>query len=188
LETIAIPTPLEGVLVVEIKFMQDHRGFFIENYHRRQFAAIGIHDEFKQDNHSRSRAGVLRGLHYQDMSAPMSKLVRCTRGRILDVAVDLRIGSPTFAGWFGVELTEENMKQLYVPVGFGHGFLTLSDVAEVQYKCSNFYAPESEGAVAWNDPEIGIEWPIPNPVLSRRDSLAGSLRQYRERPAFFYHS
>ena len=186
METIAIPTPLEGLLVVEIKFMQDHRGFFIENYHRRQFAAIGIGDDFKQDNHSRSSAGVLRGLHYQDMRAPMSKLVRCPRGRILDVAVDLRVGSPTFARWFSMELSEENMQQLYVPTGFAHGFLTLSDVAEVQYKCGNFYTPEAEGAIAWNDPEIGIEWPIRNPVLSQRDSQAMSLRRYLERPAFIY--
>ena len=186
LETCAIPTPLDGLLIVEIKFHKDHRGFFIENYHRRQFADIGIQDEFLQDNHSQSRKGVLRGIHYQDMRAPMSKLVRCTRGRILDVAVDLRVGSPTFAGWFAVELSDENMRQLYVPVGFGHGFLTLSDIAEVQYKCSNMYSPATEGAIRWDDPDIGVEWPTREPILSSRDSQALSLRQYLEQPAFVY--
>jgi dTDP-4-dehydrorhamnose 3,5-epimerase len=187
METIALPTPLAGVLVVEIKYSRDERGFFIESYHRRQFAAIGIADEFVQDNHSRSAAGVLRGVHYQDMRAPMGKLVRCTRGAIFDVAVDLRAGSPTFGQWFGLELSEDNMKQLWLPVGFGHAFYTLTAVADVQYKCTNFYASQAEGAIAWNDPDLAIDWPAQNPILSQRDINAPSLKQYQARPAFLYH-
>lgn len=186
METIAIPTPLEGVLVIEIKYSRDERGFFIENYHKQRFAEIGITDEFVQDNHSRSSARVLRGLHYQDMTAPMGKLVRCTQGAIFDVAVDLRVGSPTFGKWFGIELTAENMKQVFVPVGFAHGFVTLSESADVQYKCTGFYTPAAEGVLAWNDPEVGIDWRIKDPVLSKRDSNGMSLRRYLQNPAFRY--
>jgi len=185
-ETIAIKTPLSGVLVIEIKYFRDERGFFIENYHKQRFVEIGIADEFVQDNHSRSAARVLRGLHYQDMTAPMGKLVRFTQGAAFDVAVDIRVGSPTFGQWFGIELSAENMKQLYVPPGFAHGFATLSDTAEVQYKCTGFYTPSAEGNLAWNDPDIGVAWPIKNPVLSRRDLNGMSLRQYLEKPAFHY--
>jgi dTDP-4-dehydrorhamnose 3,5-epimerase len=116
----------------------------------------------------------------------MGKLVRCSQGAIFDVAVDLRAGSPTFGRWFGVELTDQNMKQLWVPVGFGHGFATLSEVADVQYKCSGFYAPAAEGTLAWNDPDVGVEWPVRDPILSRRDQNGLSLRQYLENPAFHY--
>lgn len=177
---------LEGVLLVDTDFFRDERGFFIENYHRERFREHGLTAEFVQDNHSRSGKGVLRGMHYQDMTAPMGKLVRCTVGAVLDVAVDLRVGSPTFGEWVAEELSEENMRQLYCPPGFAHGFLTLSDTADVQYKCTGLYTPSSEGSVVWNDPEIGIQWPSATPVLSKKDSAAPSLAEYRVHPAFTY--
>jgi dTDP-4-dehydrorhamnose 3,5-epimerase len=164
----------------------DERGFFMESYHRQRYSEHGIPDEFVQDNHSRSVRGVLRGIHYQDMTAPMSKLIRCTFGSILDVAVDLRAGSPTFGKWVAEELNAQKMHQLYVPVGFGHGFLTLSDSADVEYKCGGYYAPSSEGSVTWNDPEIGIRWPNPTPTLSDRDRRAPSLSAYLKQPAFHF--
>jgi len=179
-------TSLEGVLLIDTKFFRDERGFFIENYHKQRFREHGIDAEFVQDNHSGSKHGVLRGLHYQDMTAPMGKLVRCTVGSIQDVAVDLRVGSPTFAQWVDAELSTDNMRQIWVPPGFGHGFVTLSEYAEVQYKCSGFYAPPSEGTVAWNDPELAIAWRVPDPQVSQRDGQGMSLTQYRERPAFRY--
>jgi len=184
MKTTAIPTPLEGLWVIEIAGVRDARGFFLESYHKRDFAAAGITEEFVQDNHSRSGASVLRGLHYQDTTAPMGKLIRCTVGTIFDVAVDLRVGSPTFGKWFGLELSAENMKQFWVPPGFAHGFATLSNVAEVQYKCTGFYVPASEGTLAWNDPQVGIAWPIADPILSPRDRQGMSLKQYLENPAF----
>lgn len=179
-------TKLDGVLVIEPEVFRDARGFFLESYNKREFAAHGIVHEFVQDNHSRSLHGVLRGLHFQDMSAPQTKLVRCTMGRILDVAVDLRVGSPTFAQWVAVELSAENAKQLLVPVGFAHGFAVLSEVAEVQYKCDAYYAPAAEGVVMWNDPDIGIQWPFDDPILSRRDQAGMSLKAYLADPKFFY--
>jgi len=172
--------------VIEPDVFRDDRGFFFESYHKQRFAELGVTDEFVQDNHSRSMQGVLRGIHYQDMSAPMAKLVRCTLGRILDVAVDLRAGSPTFGRWSAAELSADNKRQLLVPVGFGHAFLTLSDVAEVQYKCSGFYTPGAEGAIVWNDPELAIDWPIKDPVVSAKDRAAPSLQSYRKTPAFSY--
>jgi dTDP-4-dehydrorhamnose 3,5-epimerase len=182
-----VPTRIPEVVLVETDFFQDERGFFIESYHRRNYAEqLGLLDEFVQDNHSGSRRGVLRGFHYQDDSAPMGKLVRCLRGAILDVAVDLRVGSPTFAQWVAVELTEENKQQLMVPQGFGHAFLALSDDTEVLYKCSGYYTPSAEGTVSWNDPDINVDWPLDDPVLSQRDQSGKSLRQYMENPAFTY--
>jgi dTDP-4-dehydrorhamnose 3,5-epimerase len=177
---------LEGVLLVDAEFFRDERGYFIESWHRRNFADLGIDVDFVQDNHSSSLQGVLRGLHYQDMTAPMGKLVRCTAGRVLDVVVDLRVGSPTFSRWAAEELSDENMRQLWCPPGFGHGFLTLSESAQVQYKCSGYYTPSAEGAVAWNDPDLAIEWPISRPQLSKKDESAPSLRDYLENPAFSY--
>jgi dTDP-4-dehydrorhamnose 3,5-epimerase len=180
-----VPTKLEGVLIVDTDFVRDERGFFIETYHKRRFAEHGLDYDFVQDNHSRSGRGVLRGIHYQDLTAPMAKLVRCTLGCVFDVAVDLRVGSPTFGRWIGVELSAQNMKQLMVPVGFGHGFLTLSDEAEVQYKCTGYYTPSAEAGLAWNDPDIGIEWPTSEPpILSARDREGVSLKQYLQNPAF----
>jgi dTDP-4-dehydrorhamnose 3,5-epimerase len=173
-------------VVIQPDVFRDDRGFFFESYHKRRFAELGVTEEFVQDNHSRSMYGVLRGIHYQDRSAPMAKLVRCSLGRILDVAVDLRAGSPTFGRWSAAELSADNLRQLLVPVGFGHAFLTLSEVAEVQYKCSGYYTPGSEGAVAWNDPEIAIDWPIKEPTVSAKDRAAPTLAAYRKSPAFSY--
>jgi dTDP-4-dehydrorhamnose 3,5-epimerase len=180
------PTALAEVVVIETDFARDERGFFLESYHRRRYAAHGIDVEFVQDNHSRSARGVLRGIHFQGPPAPMGKLVRCTAGALLDVAVDLRAGAPTFAKWVAVELTAENMRQLWVPAGFGHAFVALSEFAEIQYKCSAYYTPEAEGAIAWDDPDLAITWPIADPILSRRDREAISLRDYLARPAFRY--
>src|ERR1041385_7076837 len=146
-------TPLEGLLVINVDFFSDERGFFMESWHKRDFAEAGISFDFVQDSHSRSSCRVLRGLHYQDMRAPMVKLVRCTVGRVFDVAVDLRVNSPTFGRWFGLELSAENKSQLLIPIGFAHGFLTLSDVCEIQYKQSEYYQPQTEGGIRWNDPQ-----------------------------------
>ncbi len=177
-------TSLPGVLIVDTDLFRDDRGFFIENYHKARFADQGIIETFVQDNHSRSKHKVLRGLHYQDTSAPMGKLVRCTEGQIFDVAVDLRTTCSTFGKWFGIELSASNMRQLFVPAGFAHGFVTLSDFAQVQYKCTAYYTRSSEGTINWNDSDIGIEWPIVDPVLSARDQNGVSLREYRSNPAF----
>jgi dTDP-4-dehydrorhamnose 3,5-epimerase len=180
------PTTLEGVLIVQPPIFRDARGFFLESYHQRKYAELGIPAVFVQDNHSRSSQGVVRGLHYQDMTAPMGKLVRCTFGALFDVAVDLRVGSPTFGQWFGVELSADNASQLWVPAGFGHGFATLTEFAEIQYKCTNLYAPAAEGAVLWNDPDLGIDWPVRDPIVSAKDSQAKSFKQYQEQPAFHH--
>jgi len=174
--------------LIEVDCHQDERGFLVESYHERRFAEHGIVEEFVQDNHSRSRVGVLRGFHYQDMTAPTAKLVRCSAGTILDVAVDLRANSPTFGRWYSLELSSENMRQLLIPIGFGHAFLALSEFADVQYKCTGYYSPSAEGAIAWNDPDIGVDWPVANPIVSRRDQAAPSLREYLRQPAFRYQA
>jgi dTDP-4-dehydrorhamnose 3,5-epimerase len=184
MKTRVTKTPLEGLVQIDIDYFKDERGFFIESWNQRDFARAGINAEFVQDSHSASSYGVLRGMHYQDMRAPMAKLVRCTVGRILDIAIDLRMSSETFGKWFGIELSAESKTQLYVPVGFAHGFLTLSDYCEVQYKQTAFYTPEAEGGIAWNDPEVGIAWPQSNPILSGRDRAQQSLADYRRKPAF----
>lgn len=175
---------LPEVVAIDTDYFEDKRGFFIESWVRREYAAAGLDREFVQDNHSRSARHVLRGLHYQGVPAPMGKLVRCTLGRILDVAVDVRVGSPTFACWTALELTEENKRQLWVPPGFAHGFLTLSDSADVQYKCTDYYMPDAEGALRWDDPAIGIAWPVARPVLSQKDARAPTVDEYLRRPAF----
>jgi dTDP-4-dehydrorhamnose 3,5-epimerase len=179
-------TKLEDVVLIDTDFFRDDRGFFIEAWHAERYREHGLPDAFVQDNHSRSARKVLRGLHYQDMTAPMAKLVRCTSGAVFDVAVDLRVGSPSFGEWVGVELTAENMRQIWVPEGFGHAFATLSEFAEVQYKCTGYYTPSSEGTVAWDDRDLAIEWPFSNPVLSARDQAGMSLAQYLQKPAFRY--
>ncbi len=177
-----IPTALEGVLVLEPQVFGDARGFFCESYNRRVFAqATGLQADFVQDNHSRSRKGVLRGLHYQ-IQQPQGKLVRVVRGAVFDVAVDLRKSSPTFGQWAGVELSEENQRQFWIPAGFAHGFVVLSDVADFLYKTTDYYAPQFERCVAWNDPAIGIDWPlaahgITAPLLSGKDRAAVTLAQ-----------
>ena len=155
----------------------DHRGFFAETSSRRKYSELGIEDEFVQDNHSLSReVGTLRGLHFQSPPRAQAKLVRCGRGAIFDVAVDIRRGSPTYGQWEGYELTAENGHQLYIPVGFAHGFVTLEPDSEIVYKCSDYYAPETEGAILWNDPDIGINWPTKaDPILSDKDAAASLL-------------
>jgi dTDP-4-dehydrorhamnose 3,5-epimerase len=174
------------VVVVEPVVHRDDRGYFMETFQKQQFARAGLPDDFVQDNHSHSRHKVLRGIHLQDRSAPMGKLVRCTLGSILDVAVDLRVGSPTFGKWVAVELSQENARELMVPAGFGHAFVTLSEWADVQYKCTGYYTQAAERTIAWDDPEIGIEWPIPDPIVSPKDASGLSLREYAKNPAFEY--
>ena len=172
------PTSLPGVLIIEPKVIGDARGFFFESYNRRRFAeATGEDVDFVQDNQSRSARGVLRGLHYQLPPNAQAKLVRVGNGSIFDVAVDIRRGSPNFGRWTGVELSAENRKQLWIPAGFAHGFLTLSETADVLYKASGYYSPADEGSVAWDDPEVGIEWPATHePLLSDKDRAAPRLR------------
>lgn len=158
----------------------DHRGFFAETYSYRVFAELRIDNDFVQDNHSVSAAeGTVRGLHFQAPPHAQSKLVRCGRGAIFDVAVDIRRGSPTFGQWIGEVLSEENGKQLLVPEGFAHGFVTLEPNSEIVYKCSDYYAPETEGSLRWDDPDIGIEWPLNiDPVLSEKDARAPFLADF----------
>lgn len=171
-------TGIEGLLLLEPQIFKDDRGFFYESYNEETFRRLGIGDRFVQDNHSGSRKGVIRGLHYQ-ICHPQAKLVRVLVGEIFDVAVDIRRSSPTFGKWFGVNLSAENRKQLYIPVGFAHGFLVLSDWAEVLYKTTDFYAPECDRVIIWNDPTIDIEWPLDGvePILSRKDAQGARLEQ-----------
>lgn len=173
-------TALPGVILIEPKVFRDERGFFLETYHREKYVQGGIGETFVQDNHSRSALGTLRGLHAQ-LESPQGKLVRATAGEIFDVAVDIRRGSPTFGRWVGYRLTSENFLQLYVPPGYAHGFCVLSPEAEVQYKCTALYDPTDEISLAWNDPEIGIAWPIAEPLLSARDRAALPLSEAWER-------
>jgi dTDP-4-dehydrorhamnose 3,5-epimerase len=171
-------TSLPDVKIIEPKLFGDARGFFMESYNRRKLAeAVGFDGELVQDNHSRSQGGVLRGLHYQIHHA-QAKMVRVIRGCIFDVAVDMRKSSPQFGQWCGTEISEENRKILWVPEGFAHGFLVLSDVAEVVYKTSDYYTPDAERIVAWNDPDLAIAWPLQgNPILSERDQRGTPFRQ-----------
>ena len=168
-------TPLPGVILIEPRVLGDARGFFMETYRADLFKAHGIDETFVQDNHSRSARGVLRGLHYQE-PYPQGKLVRCTRGELFDVAVDIRRGSPAFGKWYGTTLSEENKAMLWIPAGFAHGFCALTDDAELVYKTTEIYRPEFDRAILWNDPEIGIEWPITEPSLSAKDAAAPLLR------------
>lgn len=162
------------MLLIEPKVFTDERGFFMETYNLNAFRAAGIADTFVQDNHSRSARGVIRGLHYQEPN-PQGKLVRCTRGAIFDVAVDIRRGSPSFAKWFGLELSDTNKLMLWIPPGFAHGFCAMEDGSDLVYKCTAVYERANDRAILWNDPEIGIEWPITEPVLSEKDANAPRL-------------
>ena len=163
-----IETPLPGVLVIEPNIFRDNRGFFLESYREDILLEAGIKEQFVQDNLSRSRHGTLRGLHYQ-LVKPQGKLVRVTRGTVFDVIVDIRIGSPTFGNWYGVTLDDQNMRMLYVPPDFAHGFLVLSEIADFFYKCTNYYQPQFEHGILWNDPEIDIKWPSTQVKLSDKD-------------------
>ena len=171
-------TEIPGVVVIQPEVFGDDRGYFMETYKKGDFAAAGIDREFVQDNQSRSSRGVLRGLHFQKPPHAQSKLVRVIKGAVLDVAVDIRRGSPTFGQHVAVELTEENHRQFFIPRGFAHGFSVLSDEVVFQYKCDNFYAPQSEGALAWDDPDLAIDWRIPadKVLLSEKDRHHGRLR------------
>jgi dTDP-4-dehydrorhamnose 3,5-epimerase len=166
--------PLEGLLVIEPKIFGDSRGFFMETYSRERYRAAGITEDLLQDNLSLSRRGVLRGLHFQN-PAPQGKLVYVLQGAVFDVAVDLRRSSPTFGKWYGTTLTDENKKQLWLPPGFAHGFCVTSETALFTYKCSAYYAPENEHTIRYDDPDIGIEWPIADPLLSDKDRNAKGL-------------
>jgi dTDP-4-dehydrorhamnose 3,5-epimerase len=168
-------TQLEGVLLIEPDVFRDQRGFFLESYNHRKYVEGGVPEVFVQDNHSLSGRGTIRGLHTQRLH-PQAKLIRVLRGAIFDVVVDIRRGSPTFLRWIGVELSSENFLQCYVPAGYAHGFCVLSEMAEVEYKCSQFYDPSDELAILWNDPEIGVKWPADDPILSSKDILARPLR------------
>lgn len=170
-------TKISGVVIIEPKVFGDHRGWFTETYSKTKLREVGIDVEFVQDNHSFSaQKGTLRGLHFQCAPKAQTKLVRCTRGKILDVAVDLRMDSSTYKEWVSVELTEENQKQLFIPKGFAHGFITLTDNAEVQYKVDEDYSPENDRSIRFDDEELGIEWGNVSPVLSAKDEFAPSLK------------
>ncbi|MHB8532293.1 MAG: dTDP-4-dehydrorhamnose 3,5-epimerase [Solirubrobacteraceae bacterium] len=185
-----VETKLQGLLVFEPTVHQDERGFFAETYRQswHEQAAMPPGESFVQDNHSRSDRGVIRGMHFQ-IGAGVAKLVRCARGRILDVAVDLRRGSPTYGQWAGVELDEETMRELYVPVGFAHGFCVLSEVADVLYKQTRYYDQAVERGIAWDDPEVGIRWPLPAEQLtvSPRDARAPTLARMEPELPFRWH-
>lgn len=171
-----VPTDLSEVLLIEPDVHRDERGFFLETYHARKYQTAGISGVFVQDNHSRSVRGTLRGLHAQ-RQRPQGKLIRVLQGEIFDVAVDIRRGSPTFRRWVGVRLSAENFRQIYVPPGFAHGFCVISDTAEVAYKCTELYDSSDEFGVRWNDPAIGIAWPVSEPLLSDKDRTAPVLAE-----------
>jgi len=186
-----IETRLEGPILIEPRVFRDERGFFHESYRREEWARLGVDHEFIQDNHSRSAQGVVRGMHFQSRGGPrdegMAKLVRCSAGAILDVLVDVRRGSPTFGEWESFELSDENLRQLLCPVGFAHGFVVLSEVADVVYRCDAYYDPDSEGGIAHDDPELGIAWPRDLTLtVSERDSQAPRLSEVASDLPFEY--
>jgi dTDP-4-dehydrorhamnose 3,5-epimerase len=171
-----LETKLEGVVLIEPAVHGDQRGFMLESYSRERWSELGVEVDFVQHNHSRSRRGTLRGIHFQTEPG-QAKLVRCARGEILDVAVDLRRGSPTYGQWEAHRLDDTKHRQLFVPVGFGHGFAVLSDEADVAYQVSSYYDPATETGIAWDDPEVGIDWQVSEPLLSERDKTAPHLSE-----------
>ena len=179
---------IPDVILIKPKVFEDERGFFMETYKKEDFEKVGITGEFVQDNHSKSKRGVLRGLHFQKEPYAQAKIVRCMRGEIYDVAVDLRKDSPTFGNYVGVNISEDNRYQLYVPRGCAHGFLVLSDVTDVIYKVDNIYALEYEGGLIWNDPDVNIPWPNDNPILSQKDQQLPRLRVLVERGEVYYNN
>ena len=182
-----LETQLDGPILIAPKVIGDERGFFCETYRRNEFMALGIEEEMVQDNHSRSSHGIVRGMHFQ-VGRGAAKLVRCGRGAIVDVIVDIRRGSPTFGEWEGFALTEENMHTLYVPVGFAHGFCVTSDIADVFYKQDRYYADQTEQGIKYDDPDVGIEWPLPVEELrpSQRDADAPRLKDVADQLPFVY--
>ena len=174
-------TRLDGVIIIEPDVFGDNRGFFMESWNKKKMEEAGLFYDFVQDNHSKSTVkGTIRGIHFQKGDNAQAKLVRCVKGAVLDVAVDLRKNSPTFKQWVGVELSEENKKQLLIPRGFGHGFLTLTDDVEFLYKADNYYIPEADAGIRWNDPYIGVEWGVENPILSEKDKKNPLLKDCKE--------
>jgi len=174
-------TGIRDLLIITPDIFQDDRGFFTESYRKDKFSEFGLDFEFVQDNHSRSAKNVVRGLHFQ-WEPPMGKLMRVTHGAAFLVAVDIRIGSPSFGKWVGVEASVENRKQVYAPAGFARGFCVLSEFAEIQYKCTGIYSNKAESGVLWNDPAIGIRWPAKEPILSKKDETAQTLDQWLSKP------
>lgn len=169
---------LEGVKIIEPKYFEDFRGYYCETYSSRTMSEYGLNSVFVQDNHSfSSKKGIIRGIHFQNNPKPQLKLVRCTRGRVMDYAVDLRRDSPTFKKWVSIELSAENKKQILIPSGFGHAFITLEDNCEVQYKVDEWYYPELDRAIMWNDPEIAIDWGTDSPIISKKDTIAPTLAE-----------
>ncbi|MCD6489438.1 MAG: dTDP-4-dehydrorhamnose 3,5-epimerase [Thermodesulfobacterium sp.] len=180
-------TALEGVYILEPTVFEDHRGFFMESYNKRDFEEIGLFFDFVQDNHSLSvQASVLRGLHFQLNPKAQTKVVRCLKGAIYDVVVDIRKGSPTFGKWIGVILTEYNKRQIVVPKGFAHGVLTLVPNTEILYKVDEYYSPEHDRSIRWDDPDLKIDWPTKNPILSEKDKNAPFLKDILEEINFYY--
>ncbi len=179
-------TDIRDLLIITPEMFKDDRGFFTESYRKDKFSQFGLDLEFVQDNHSRSARNVLRGLHFQ-WEPPMGKLMRVTQGTAFLVAVDIRVGSPTYGKWKGVEASLENKKQVYAPAGFARGFCVLSEFAEIQYKCTGLYSNKAESGVLWNDSAIGIEWPVKDPILSKKDEIAQTLGEWAKKPeaAFF---
>jgi dTDP-4-dehydrorhamnose 3,5-epimerase len=184
-----LETRLEGPILIEPRVIGDERGFFCETYRREAFTELGVAEEMVQDNHSRSRLGIVRGMHFQ-IGRGAAKLVRCARGAMVDVMVDIRRGSPTFGEWEAFELDEDNMRTVYCPVGFAHGFCVVSDVADVMYKQSNYYADATERGVAYNDPDVAIVWPLPlqDLIPSQRDATAPPLREIEADLPFVYRA
>lgn len=174
-------TKLEGVLIIEPEVFKDNRGFFMETWNKKKMEEAGLYYDFVQDNHSKSMVkGTLRGIHFQKEDKAQTKLVHCINGAVLDVVVDLRKNSATFKQWVGLKLSAENKKQLLIPRGFGHGFITLTDDVEFLYKADNYYAPEADAGIRWNDPDIGVEWGVENPILSEKDKNNPFLKDYKE--------
>ena len=183
----ALETRLDGPILLKPRVFGDERGFFSETYRQNVFAELGIAEPMVQDNHSRSTRNIVRGMHFQ-IGEGVSKLVRCGRGTIYDVVVDLRKGSPTYGEWEGFELSDENMHMLYVPIGFAHGFCVTSEIADVMYKQSNYYSDERERGISYRDPDVGIEWPVPldDLIPSERDANAPTLRDFEDQLPFTY--
>lgn len=175
-----VKTPIEGVLLIKPKIFGDNRGYFVETWQKKRYEEAGIDLPFVQDNHSKSTKGILRGLHFQK-NHPQGKLVMVSLGEVFDVAVDIRKDSPTFGRWFGAILSDKNQHQLWIPPGMAHGFVVLSDVAHFHYKCTDYYHPDDEGSIRWDDPEIGIDWPIDfEPLLSPKDGVAHSFNDLKK--------
>ena len=173
-----VETPIGGVKLIKPKVWGDSRGYFVETWQQERYAAAGIDLPFVQDNHSRSAYAILRGLHFQK-TRPQGKLVHVSLGSVFDVVVDIRPGSPSFGQWYGVELTQDNQWQLWVPPGLAHGFVVTSEYAHFHYKCTEYYCPQDEGAIRWNDPDLGVVWPVECPVLSQKDAVAPSWREFQ---------